>query len=100
MIGREQEMQVLEQCYQTEGFQFLVINGRRRVGKTTILREFAKRHRCIFFSAQEKNDALNLRDFSEQIQSFFIGSFLSPFENWEKALDFISGQEKQNEKIG
>lgn len=99
MIGREQEMQVLEQCYQTEGFQFLVINGRRRVGKTTILREFAKRHRCIFFSAQEKNDALNLRDFSEQIQSFFIGSFLSPFENWEKALDFISGQEKQNEKI-
>lgn len=98
MIGREKELSVLEEAYGTKGFQFLVMYGRRRVGKTTILQEFAHRHPCLFFSAQEKNDALNLQDFSRLIQTRLLGSPVAPFEGWEQALDFITARVNLQEK--
>jgi len=36
-FGREKELQSLNHLYQTNKFQFLVIYGRRRVGKTTLI---------------------------------------------------------------
>ncbi|MCQ2913744.1 MAG: ATP-binding protein [Alphaproteobacteria bacterium] len=89
MLGRTQELKRLENLYVSEKFEFLVMYGRRRVGKTTILEEFSKRHKCIFFSAQEKNDALNLQEFSKLVQIFFEGMFISCFQNWDDAFDYI-----------
>ena len=90
MIGRMKEMNQLESMYSSNRFEFMVMYGRRRIGKTTILQEFSKRHKTIFFSAQEKNDALNLQDFSRLIQEYFDGSFIANFANWEDALNYIS----------
>lgn len=72
--------------------------GRRRVGKTTILQEFSKRKKTIFFPAQEKNDALNLQDFSKMIQQHFGGSFIAPFQNWEDAFAYV-GEKSSRERI-
>ena len=41
-IGRSKELEVLEQEYQRPG-GFVVLYGRRRVGKTTLIKEFIKR---------------------------------------------------------
>lgn len=90
MIGRMKEMNQLEAMYSSNRFEFMVMYGRRRIGKTTILQEFSKRHKTIYFSAQEKNDALNLQDFSRIIQEYFDGSFIANFANWEDALNYIS----------
>ena len=76
MVGRLEELKQLEKFYNSSKFEFLTLYGRRRIGKTTILREFAGRHRAMFFSAQEKNDSLNLLDFSKVAQTFFEGSFI------------------------
>ena len=38
-VGRESELIKLEKMYSTNEFQFAVIYGRRRVGKTTLIRE-------------------------------------------------------------
>ena len=54
MIGRIAELALMESMYNSSGFEFLTMYGRRRIGKTTILREFADRHKSIFFSAQSK----------------------------------------------
>ena len=69
MIGRKKELAVLQRMAGSRRFEFLVMYGRRRVGKTTILQEFAKGQPVIFFPAQEKNDALNLQDFSSRSRS-------------------------------
>lgn len=98
MLGRQQEIAALENLYQREGFQFLVMYGRRRVGKTTILQEFSSRHKAIFFPAQEKNDALNLQDFSRSVQEFFSGDYLAPFAGWEKAFSYLGRQAGAKEK--
>ena len=45
----------------------------------------------VFFCT-EKNDSLNLLDFSKMVQTFFEGSFISSFQNWEAAFEYITGK--------
>ena len=97
MIGRKKELGVLNRMAASSDFQFLVMYGRRRVGKTTILQEFAQNHPAIFFPAQEKNDALNLQDFSQTLQEYFGGEYIAPFPDWEKALDYFGKHAAEQE---
>ena len=41
-IGRNRELNKLNKMYQSEIFEFAVLYGRRRVGKTTLIREFMR----------------------------------------------------------
>ena len=52
-IGRKKELQKLEELYLQDRFQLFVLYGRRRVGKTTFLKEFCKGKNNIFFSAEQ-----------------------------------------------
>ena len=90
MIGRQNELQRLEDMYNSSKFEFLVMYGRRRVGKTTILQEFSRSHKAVFFSAQEKNDTLNLNDFSKIIQFHFDKHYIAAFPGWEEAFKYIT----------
>lgn len=81
MLGRVAELNYLNELYESEKFEFLVMYGRRRVGKTTLLQEFSKHTNAIFFPAREKNDALNLEDFSKTIQLYFDQQFISSFKS-------------------
>ena len=47
MLGRKEELNHLNELYNSDCFEYLVMYGRRRVGKTTILQEFAE-HRGLF----------------------------------------------------
>ena len=38
IIGRKRELQQLEEAYKAEESQFVVVYGRRRVGKTFLVR--------------------------------------------------------------
>lgn len=89
MIGRQDELHILNSLYRSKKFEYLVMYGRRRVGKTTLLQEFSKDKNAIFFPAQEKNDALNLQDFSKMVQIKLEGMFISSFEGWKDAFEYI-----------
>lgn len=97
-IGRKKELSLLNELYFSQRFEFLVLYGRRRVGKTFLLREFANAHKCIFFSAQEKNDRLNLEDFSKTVLSYFGEEYLVSFQNWEAVFAYI-GKKCTKEKL-
>ncbi|MDD3360046.1 MAG: ATP-binding protein [Hespellia sp.] len=99
MIGRKQELKQIEQRYESLKFEFLVMYGRRRVGKTTILQQFASKHHVIFYSAQEKNDSLNLQDFSRTIQLYFEMQLIAPFQNWEDAFSYITNKAKKEKVV-
>lgn len=98
MIGRKNDLEQLESLYLSANFEFLTMYGRRRIGKTTILKEFSRQHKTIFFSAQEKNDSLNLLDFSKTLQTCFEGHFISSFPTWEDAFSYLS-QKESAEKL-
>lgn len=72
-IGRKKELEVLEKLYHTEQFQFVVIYGRRRVGKTTLINEFIKGKKSIFYPALDSNEKQNLELFSSSIISVSSG---------------------------
>ena len=42
-IGRESELEALNQMYMQDKFQLFVLYGRRRVGKTTLLKSISAR---------------------------------------------------------
>ena len=90
MIGRTEEIKHLETLYCSDSFEYLVMYGRRRVGKTTLLQEFAKSNNAIFYPAQAKNDALNLQDFSKMVQLHFDGTFIASFQSWKDAFEYIN----------
>lgn len=52
-IGREKELAQLESLYADGSFHLSFVYGRRRVGKSSLLREFSSRKDCIYFSALE-----------------------------------------------
>ncbi len=99
MIGRTRELEQIEKLNASGHFEFLIMYGRRRVGKTTILQEFSRRHEVIFYSAQEKNDALNLRDFSRVVQLYYSKQYIAPFPSWSEALSYITSRAAEQKTI-
>ncbi|WP_319757081.1 ATP-binding protein [uncultured Sphaerochaeta sp.] len=91
-IGREKELGLLEELHASGTFEYLVLYGRRRVGKTSLLNEFSKKRNVIFYSAQAKNDRLNLSDFSKTLQLHFSGSSYGAFEDWNAAFSYVFDQ--------
>ena len=69
-IGRERELQTLKKLYSTGIFQFPVIYGRRRVGKTALIEEFTRELPTIYFTAVESDLSVNLRNFSRECYLF------------------------------
>jgi len=94
-VGRETELQTLEELYSKISFQMAVIYGRRRVGKTTLISKFTEKKPVVFFSAQEANDNTNLRLFSRALYNYFQISHTFPsFANWNDAFDFVAEKAK------
>ena len=93
-IGRHPELTELNRLYDKEGFSFIVIYGRRRVGKTALISEFLKGKDNIFYVSIERNDRAALKDFSEKILERFpdASSILESFDSWDKALTYITKQ--------
>lgn len=87
-VGRERELSRLERQAEKGTFQMAVVYGRRRVGKTALVSEFAKGRRALYFTALEQGDADNLRDLAVAASEFFGTNVL--FASWKDAFDYIS----------
>ncbi|MCM1121333.1 MAG: ATP-binding protein [Eubacterium sp.] len=66
-IGREQELKKLNRMYQSNKLEVAIIYGRRRVGKTTLINEFCKDKKTVFFAAQENSAEQNLETLSKAV---------------------------------
>ena len=66
-IGRETELQFLQDKYEEKKGQLIVLYGRRRVGKTETLREFCKDKPHVFYSCTQSTDKVQLAKYSKQL---------------------------------
>lgn len=84
-VDREQEMETLQNEYEREGSSLVVIYGRRRVGKTTLISEFIKDKKALFFLASEESEAQNRTAFKEKTAEFINNEILSKAEikSWD-----------------
>ncbi|MCI0481930.1 MAG: ATP-binding protein, partial [Candidatus Dadabacteria bacterium] len=66
---RKSEMGVLETLYRGAP-SFVVLTGRRRVGKTEIIKQFFKGKRAVYLYADNnKSDGILLSEFEAQIKA-------------------------------
>ena len=89
-IGRKSEIESLNKYYNKNSFQFTVIYGRRRVGKTTLINEFCKNKKAIYFVAVESTMKENLEILSNQIISVLAPKApKNPFTSFREAVDYV-----------
>lgn len=89
-IGREREIASLERLYRSDQFEFAVIYGRRRVGKTALITQFIGDKRAIYFMGVESNVAQNLENFSKSIIEFETGiQSDTTFVSFQAALEHV-----------
>ena len=72
-IGRDRELASLNQLYTSDKFEFAVLYGRRRVGKTALINQFIKDKKAIYFMGVESNVKQNLENFSKNVMEFGAG---------------------------
>ncbi len=89
-IGRERELETLNSKYSSGKFEFAVIYGRRRVGKTALINEFIKDKDAIFFTGVETNATQNLENFSKCIMEYStVLPANSVFSSFQAALEYV-----------
>ena len=100
-LGRKTECESLEQMYRRNDFQMLVLYGRRRVGKTTLLNHFSEGKDALFFTGIESKDEENLQEFGREVFLHFREETPGvTFRSWGEILSFLTSclQRKSSEK--
>ena len=89
-IGRDRELKALDGLYTSDKFEFVVIYGRRRVGKTTLINQFIREKKAIYFMGVESNEKQNLENFSRNIMEFGTGvQAKTAFISFQAALEYV-----------
>ena len=97
MIDRQAELRFLEEKFHEKGAQFIVLWGRRRVGKTHLLKEFCDLYPAIYFLATKGSTKDQLLQLSEAIAEFFNDSLLMirPFSDWREVFVYLNGKRSE-----
>ena len=89
-IGRKRELASLNNLYTSDKFEFAVIYGRRRVGKTALITQFIGDKKAIYFMGVESNAKQNLENFSKNIMEFETGiQAETTFTSFQTALEYV-----------
>lgn len=92
MIGRTEEMAIFSKLLESQKPELLLITGRRRVGKTFLVREGLKPSICFEFVGTQKGELKNQLDkFANAIEHYFPGRGKNlKFAKWDSALAQLS----------
>lgn len=91
-VNRRNELNTLLQEYNRREASFVVIYGRRRVGKTALINEFCKDKKTIFYLATEENEEENKNAFRNVTADVLDHKLLKEMEagRWEIIFEVIA----------
>jgi len=100
-INRERELAALNAQYAADGASFMVIYGRRRVGKTTLIKEFIQNKRALYFLANEENETISMQRFTEALSDYTEQEYLknASFDNWRDLFDIFVKYDQDEKKL-
>ncbi len=90
-IGRERELEAMESEYKRSGSGFMVIFGRRRVGKTRLIQEFMTGKEGVYYLAADEKDTLQIREIQEMLASYLGDDIMASlkFEGWKEFFRYL-----------
>lgn len=100
-IGRKHELKTLEEMYHSSKAEFFVLYGRRRVGKTELLKQFSQGKPAIYYMATQTEGQDNLNQFTERCRAFLADSLTEgvSFQTIENLLIYLASQAKDEKLI-
>jgi hypothetical protein len=100
-VGRDGELQVLEELVESGKPELFVLFGRRRVGKTELLQQFCRGRRAVYFLAAQVREKDNLRAFRDAMAECLDDPLAASveFSSWSAALQFVSERAKDERLV-
>lgn len=99
LIGREQETAEIQKCIKSNKSEFVIIYGRRRVGKTFLVKKiFNGIFDFYFVGSSRMTSKMQLEDFASSLSKYSGIKTIVP-QNWKDAFNLLSNYlETLNEK--
>ena len=94
---REEELSALTTAFETPDHEFYVVYGRRRVGKTELLKEFCRGYPHIYFLAAQEAEERQREKFVEHVADYF-GDRVPRIDGWDDAFEYL-GEKVVDEDI-
>ena len=87
LIGRDKEKERLRRCLESDHSEFVIVYGRRRIGKTFLIKEFFKNKFTFYFvGVHNQGKDLQLGNFAYQLQKTAKSPFAPKLESWNDAF--------------
>ncbi len=100
-VNRTEELAFLQKYHDKPGFQFIPLYGRRRVGKTRLVREFIRNKRAIYFLADSVTEGEQLRNLGREVGEFFSDTILADagFREWQQFFRYLKEKGEQERLV-
>lgn len=100
-IGRKDELQLLEAKYKMAESQLVAVYGRRRIGKSQLLKHFCRKYSHLFFEGLEAEStkvqiSVLLNEFGKQTKDPFTKKL--NLTQWTEVFDYLTGYIKKHPK--
>lgn len=103
LFGREREIALLDTVYGSGSAEFVAIYGRRRIGKTYLIREYFEDRNTVYFEFTGQKDAaltLQLNDFRETLEKIlYSGKPIPRLDSWKSAFKTLAEALRATQKI-
>lgn len=90
-VDREEELTRIRRAYESDSAEFVVILGRRRIGKSALARESLSDEPAVYYQATRDTSAVQLDDFIEEAKEPYPG-IERIREDWESLLGYLGDQ--------
>jgi len=95
-VDRERELAFLKEAYRKNVSQLIVVYGKRRVGKTELIKQFVRDVPHIYYIADRASEKEQLQSLSERVGLLFRDEFLLSrgFGNWQEFFRYVRNKER------
>ena len=101
LIGRHKEQAKIQTCLESGKSEFVVVYGRRRIGKTFLIRRFFKdRYDFSFVGKHNVPQKQHLEEFAKALQQYSHSAFAPELRNWNEAFGCLAAYLDKVEKKG
>ena len=100
-INREAELETLNSEYNSRSSSLIIIYGRRRVGKTTLISEFIKDKKALYFLADKETEKDSMKRFAHAIADYTGDEYLKvvTFDSWRAIFEVFTKSKQECKKL-
>lgn len=100
-VDRKQELRFLDKEFAQDRASLVILYGRRRIGKTTLIKQFIQNKNALYFVATEESERENRRSFQHAVAEFTQHAFLKKdvLLEWDEIFSVLSSHQPEMKTV-